>query len=133
MNSDPRRDRGTTVTPNPTTAAAITHPRRFSANPSSGQYAPPSNRPTGVSVAGRIRPRTQYPTSTGTSVTESSAAAAIAYVFVKASGLNSRPSCASRVKTGMNDTVITRSAKKSDGPTSLAARAMISQCGLRPP
>ena len=33
----------------------------------------------------------------------------------------------------MNDTVITSSAKKSDGPTSLAAFAMISQCGLRPP
>ena len=33
----------------------------------------------------------------------------------------------------MNDTVITSSAKNRDGPTSLAAAAMISQCGFRPP
>ena len=50
----------------------------------------------------------KYPIRTGTSVTESSAAAAMEYVFVNASGLNRRPSCASRVKTGTKDTVITR-------------------------
>ena len=38
---------------------------------------------------------------------ESSAAAAMEYVFVNASGLNIRPSCAWREKTGMNETVMT--------------------------
>ena len=38
------------------------------------------------------------------------AAATMEYVLVKASGLKSRPSCASRVKTGTNDTVITSNA-----------------------
>jgi hypothetical protein len=58
--------------------------------------------------------------STGTSVTDRPAAAAIAYVFVNASGENSRPSCASRVKTGTNDSVMTRREKNSAGPTSSA-------------
>src|SRR5256884_4224862 len=47
--------------------------------------------------------------SAGTSVTESSAAAAIAKVLVSASGRNSRPSWSSRVNTGRNDSVMMRS------------------------
>ena len=43
---------------------------------------------------------------------------------MNASGLNSRPSVPSSVNTGMNDTVITSSEKKIDGPTSCIA-AMI--------
>jgi hypothetical protein len=75
-------------------------------------------------------PRTNATISAGTSVTDNTAAAAIANVFVKASGLNSRPSCASSVKTGRNDTVMISRLKKSDGPTSLAASTMISIRGL---
>ncbi len=60
------------------------------------------------------------PIATGTSVTDSRLAAAIAKVLVNASGLNSRPSCPSSVKTGRKDTVMMSSEKKSAGPTSLA-------------
>ena len=59
MNSDPRRDSGTAVAASPTTAPTSTQPRRFSANPSTGQYTPASSRPTGVLPAGRTFPRTQ--------------------------------------------------------------------------
>ena len=41
--------------------------------------------------------------------------------FVQASGLKSRPSWSTSVKTGMNATAITRSEKKTDGPTSMSA------------
>ena len=51
---------------------------------------------------------------------------------MNASGLNSRPSWPSSVKTGANETVITSNAKKSVGPTSFAAFPMISQCGFVP-
>ena len=49
------------------------------------------------------------PISTGASVMDSSAAAAIEYVLVNASGLNSRPSCSCNVNTGKNETVMTSS------------------------
>ena len=49
------------------------------------------------------------------------AAKPIAYVLVKTRGLNRRPSVASIVKTGRNETVITSSEKKSVGPTSCIA------------
>ena len=42
----------------------------------------------------------------------------MANVLVNASGLKSRPSCPSSVKTGMNETVMIKSEKKSAGPTS---------------
>jgi len=42
-------------------------------------------------------------------------------VLVKARGLKSLPSIASRVNTGMNETAITRRAKKLGPPTSLTA------------
>ncbi len=45
----------------------------------------------------------------------------MANVLVKASGLNRRPSCASRVKTGKKETVMMSSEKNSGFPTSLAA------------
>ena len=53
---------------------------------------------------------------TGTSVTPSNAAKNIENVLVNASGLKSRPSCASSEKTGMKLTVITSSEKKSGRP-----------------
>ena len=49
-----------------------------------------------------MRPRTNRTIKAGTRVTESSADAAMAKVFVKASGPNSRPSWFSRVKIGRN-------------------------------
>src|SRR5438132_682753 len=67
--------------------------------------------------------------SAGTSVTESSAAAAIAKVLVSASGRNSRPSWSSNVNTGRNDSVMIRRDMKSAGPTSRAASKTRSQCG----
>src|SRR2546430_14732505 len=67
--------------------------------------------------------------SAGTSVTESSAAAAIAKVLVSASGRNSRPSWSSSVKTGRNDSVMIRRDMNSAGPTSRAAANTRSQWG----
>ena len=84
----------------------------------------------GFLCSGMIRPRTKSIISAGTSVTDSSAAAAIEKVLVKASGLNSRPSCASSVKIGRNDTVMISRLKNSAGPTSRAASIRISTRGL---
>ncbi len=85
----------------------------------------------GLACSGLILPRTKYPIRTGTIVTARTAAAAIAYVFVNASGLKSRPSCASSAKTGINETVITSSDQNNAGPTSFDASRMISHCPLR--
>ena len=63
-----------------------------------------------------ILPRTKITISAGTSVTDSKAAAAIAKVLVKASGLNSRPSCDSSVNIGMNDTVMIKQAEEQRRP-----------------
>lgn len=46
----------------------------------------------GLACSRKMRPRIKSPIATGTSVTESRLAAALAKVLVKASGLNSRPS-----------------------------------------
>jgi hypothetical protein len=61
----------------------------------------------GFLASGRMRPRTNSCISTGTRVIDSSAAPPMAKVLVSASGLNSRPSWASSVNTGRNDTVMT--------------------------
>jgi len=66
-------------------------------------------------------PRTSHTIKTGTSVTDKNDAKNIANVFVKASGLKSLPSWASKVKTGRNETVMTSSEKKSGFPISFAA------------
>ena len=84
----------------------------------------------GFLCSGTIRPRTNSTIRAGTSVTDRIAAAAIAKVLVKASGLNSRPSCASMVKIGRNDTVMISRLKNSAGPTSLAASISTSMRGL---
>ena len=60
------------------------------------------------------------------------AAPAMAYVLVKASGENSLPSCACRLKTGRNETVMMRSEKNSEGPTSVAASIRTSARGRAP-
>ena len=77
-----------------------------------------------------MRPRTNSTISAGTTVTDSSAAAAMANVLVQASGLNSSPSCASKAKIGRNETVMMSSEKNSDGPTSLAASISTSVRGF---
>jgi len=59
---------------------------------------------------------------TGTSVIDRTDAAAMANVFVNASGRNIRPSCASSRKTGMKDTMMIASEKKIGRPTCFAAR-----------
>src|SRR6058998_3271259 len=83
----------------------------------------------GFSSSARILPFTNQPMSAGMSVTESSAAAAIAKVLVSASGRNNRPSWSSSVKTGRNDSVMIRRDMNSAGPTSRAAANTRSQCG----
>jgi hypothetical protein len=75
--------------------------------------------------SGTILPRTKITINAGTSVTDSSAAAAMENVLVKASGLNSRPSCDSSVKIGMKETVIIKRLKNSAGPTFDAASIRI--------
>ena len=57
----------------------------------------------------------------GSSVIASTAAIAIEKFLVKASGLKSRPSCASSAKMGRNETAITSSEKKLGPPTSFTA------------
>src|SRR5208282_6365105 len=64
--------------------------------------------------------------STGVSVTARKDENSMAKVFVYANGLNNLPACSCNVNTGRNPTVITRSEKKSDGPTSLAASIITS-------
>ena len=84
----------------------------------------------GFRLSGMILPLTKMTMSAGTSVTDRSAAAAMAKVLVKASGPNRRPSSASKVKIGRNETVMTSRLKNSAGPTSLAASIRISTRGL---
>ena len=89
-----------------------------------------SARLSGFLASGMMRPRTKITISAGTSVTDRIAADAMANVLVKASGPNRRPSCASSVKMGRNDTVMMSSEKNSAGPTSEAASTRISSRGL---
>ncbi len=57
----------------------------------------------------------------GSRVIARTAAMAIEKFFVRANGLNRRPSCASRANTGMKETAMTSSAKKLGPPTSFTA------------
>ena len=84
----------------------------------------------GFLCSGMILPRTNRTMSAGTSVIDRMAAAAIENVLVKASGLNSRPSCDSMVKIGRKDTVMISRLKNRAGPTSLAASIKTSRRGL---
>ncbi len=60
----------------------------------------------------------------GLSVMARTAAMAMERFFVYASGLNRRPSWSTRVKIGMKETAMTRSEKKTAGPTSLSASSL---------
>src|SRR5215469_13093059 len=73
-------------------------------------------RPTRTALAARhshdgrkwkLRTRVNSSRRAGTRVMASTAATIIARVLVYASGLKSRPSCASSVRTGRNETAIT--------------------------
>ena len=59
--------------------------------------------------------------SAGSTVTASTAAMAMAKFLEKARGRKSRPSWSTRVNTGRNATAMTRSEKKTLGPTSISA------------
>src|SRR5213082_320769 len=129
MNSLPRTANGRTVSSRMPAAPPSTSQRARSAHCSTGRYSCRAQRLSGFSASARIFPFTNQPMSAGTSVTESSAAAAIAKVLVSASGRNSRPSWSSNVNTGRNDSVMIRRDMKSAGPTSRAASKTRSQCG----
>ena len=68
--------------------------------------------PLRVTVLVDNGPRTSHVQSTGTIVTASKVEPSIANVFVKASGRNIRPSCASSRKTGVNEMMMMASEKK---------------------
>ena len=88
-----------------------------------------NSRESGFRASGRnLRPRTRTIISTGTTVTASSDAAAMAKVFVNASGRNIRPSCASSKNTGRNDTMMMAKEKKRGRPTCMAARTIARGC-----
>ena len=121
MNSVPMCTAGYTDTPRATTASRIVRIFALSTKRMIGRYSQISARLIGFLCSGMIRPRTNSTISAGTSVIDRSAAAAMEKVLVKASGLNIRPSCASSVKIGRNETVMISSEKNSAGPTSIAA------------
>ena len=118
MNSLPSRVHGTIDTSSTATATPIVVHRKRSTSSMTGRYTRMRNRLTGFAASGLTLPRMKSPIMTGTSVIDSSAAAAIESVFVQASGLKSRPSCASSAKTGRKDSVMMSSETKSAGPTS---------------
>ena len=129
MNSDPSRVSGTKVDPKARSATIRTAARFCRAAATSGRTSPLSARLSGLRASEGIRPRTNHSISTGTTVTEKSAAPAMAKVLVNASGLKRRPASAWSPKRGRNETVMIRSEKKSDGPTSTAASISTSRRG----
>ena len=131
MNSEPSCVAGQTLTASTTSAEHDRQRLRLEHAADDRPVDPDQERGSaGLRCSGTMRPRTNITISAGTSVTDSSAAAAMAKVLVKASGLNSRPSCASSVKIGRNETVMISRQKNSAGPTSLAASIRISLRGL---
>ena len=66
-------------------------------------------------------PRMKIVINTGTSVIDKRDAATITNVFVKASGRNMRPSCASSKKTGTNEMTMIAREKKMARATCFAA------------
>ncbi len=137
MNSEPMRTSGKAV--RATTAAAMTRVNDFhrSATAISGRYRRRSIRLIGFLRSGCTLPRMNTTISAGTKVMESIAAAAIANVFVQASGWNSRPSWASSAKIGRNEMVTISRLKNKEGATSTAAsikirvRAAAGSCSIR--
>ncbi len=127
MNSLPSPANGMSVNANAATAPTMTSTRARRDQRSTGRYTRAAQRLSGLAASGRIRPLMRNPISTGTTVTERSAAAAMAKVLVSASGRNNRPSWSSRVKTGRNDSVMMSSDMNSAGPTSVAAAVTIRQ------
>ena len=95
--------------------------RYFKQSRRTGRYNACVIREIGFSDSGRSLPFMNMTISTGTSVMASREEKPTASVFVHASGLNIRPSCASRRKTGRNETTIITSEKNNAGPTCFAA------------
>src|SRR5712672_1223446 len=86
-----------------------------------GRYKACVNRETGFCDSGRSFPLIKMTIRTGTNVTAKSEEKPTARVFVHASGRNIRPSCASKRKTGRNETTIIMREKNKAGPTCFAA------------
>ena len=79
MNSEPSLENGTAVAPNAARVTTTTAQRPASASRSTGRYSARSSHESGLNLQRTRRgPRIQQPTSTGTSVMESRAAAAMA-------------------------------------------------------
>ncbi len=78
MNSRPSRLAGHSVKSSSSPVTATTARGCDSASASAGRYAAIAARFTGFAASGRMRPRTSSVISTGTSVTDSTAAASIA-------------------------------------------------------
>jgi len=96
-----------------------------------GSYSHVKSFETGLCDSGfSRRPRMNIVISTGTNVIARIDAPIIANVFVNASGLNIRPSCASRRNTGTKDTTMMASEKKIARATCLAARTIACGCSL---
>ena len=130
MNSEPIWRAGTRVAAIASIASSSVTSLKRSTPWMIGRYSQISSRLTGFFASGRMRPRTKNSISTGTRVTDSSAAPAMAKVLVKASGENSRPSWPSSANTGRKDTVMISSEKNSAGPTSLQASTIAAaRCG----
>src|SRR5580693_10152418 len=121
MNSLLRRSAAGTVRTIVRSAATTTFQRWSKTKRTTGVYAAVSQRLMGLRDSSVTLPRIKSTASAGVSVTARIDAKPIEYVLVKASGLKRRPSVASRVKTGKNEIVMTRSEKKIDGPTSCIA------------
>ena len=129
MNSEPSCStsgitRGTTAK---LTSSVVHRQRRASRR--IGAYTAPKRREIGLRDSGRRRrPRTRIVIIAGTSVIASSAEHVMANVFVKASGRNNRPSCASSMNTGTNETMMIASEKKIARPTWRAASTTRAGC-----
>src|SRR3989442_1044311 len=105
MNSLLSRNTAGTVETTVSTAAMITFHRCVTTKRTTGAYAAVSQRLIGFFASSWILPRMTRTASAGVSVTARSAEKPIEYVLVNARGLKRRPSVASSVKTGKNETV----------------------------
>src|SRR5579862_2312470 len=85
-----------------------------------GRYNACVQREKGFADSGRRWPLIKMTIRTGTNVMARMDEKATESVFVQARGRNILPSCASRRKTGRNETRMTRSEKKIAGPTCFA-------------
>src|SRR5579863_3610380 len=94
--------------------------RYFRQRRRTGRYKACVNREIGFCDSGCSFPLIKTTIRTGTNVIARRDEKPTASVFVQASGRNMRPSCASKRKTGRNETTIMMREKNSAGPTCFA-------------